>query len=201
MPIYFGYSFDAWYLLTQVVTVLIVLGGALVATRQLKSVANASRFESLTKFQALTGDVEDLVWEVLNKFPVTADPRDLDELEGSGSDLLDKASRAVNFLNEMAQLIEERLVDPRVYFSIWHSQSLRLTYVLESYIAWREAKLHGRYGRRVLRLQRYAQRYNDVRAVHRYGSVDFTRGQVRYVVYKTPHSVSWRGLSFQFRIA
>jgi hypothetical protein len=74
----------------------------------------------------------------------------------------------VNNVNDVAEMIEEGLIDRRSFFGRYHLALIREIYIAEPYIYY--LNLHGRSGRwgmRVLRMGEMARAFNDINPIHR----------------------------------
>lgn len=74
----------------------------------------------------------------------------------------------VNSVNDVAEMIEEGLIDKRSFFGRYHLAIIREVYIAEPYIYF--VNLYGksgRWGMRVLRAGEIAREFNDINPIHR----------------------------------
>lgn len=189
---YLGISYETWTLWIAAANLVIVIVAALLGLRQLTSLAAESRFNGAIAFQELTRSHEQSVWHVLDEFPVITDVTEIESLDPK---LLQHARLVVNALNDIGQLVEERMIDQRLYFGLMHGQILRLVFLLEPFLRWEESRIGGRYGRRLLRIANRARRYHDARPIHRTTAITLRRGTTIHEVYRTRTRHGWRGVA------
>jgi hypothetical protein len=200
---YLGITYETWTLWVAAANLAVVVLATLFGLRQLRSLASEGRFNGAIAFQELTRNHEQSVWHVLEEFPVVTDVAEIDALD---SEMLRHARLVVNALNDIGQLVEERMVDQRLYFGLMHGQILRLVFLLEPFLRYEESKIGGRYGRRLLRIANRARRYHDMRSIHRTTMITVRRGATVHEVYRTQLRQGWRGLlqrtrwAVQFRL-
>lgn len=179
---YWSISGEAWNLLIQAAVLLAVIIGAIVGVRQLREVANQSRFAATHAFHTILRENAELFRTVL----VELTPRrTVEQIEDLGPEVRARARLAVNTLNDLGQMLEERMIDGHVFFGLTHSQVIRLAYVLKPFCLWEEERIGGRFGRRLDRLDVRAKRYHDSSPLQRPTVLYIQDAGGRVEVYRT----------------
>jgi hypothetical protein len=185
-----GASYESWTLGLAIASFLIVIIGTFAAVRQLTALARQSNFAGAVEFQKLTRDNETRVVKLLQSFPVVVDA---DEIDNLAPDVVSQAKLVINSLNDNGQLLEAGLITKRLYFGLYHTQIVRLVFLLRPLMEWEEKRSGGRYGRRLLRLDKRARRYHDMRAIHRSTVISLTRDDRQYHIHQSTIETGWQG--------
>jgi len=175
----FGASYGSWNLAFAAIASVTVLVGGIIGVAQLASVARSNRLNGLIVFQEAVRGNEARTWTILNEFPVRACGADFSDVDAT---LLGEASLLVNSVNDVGQLVEAGLVDPRLYFQLYYTQLLRIVFVLRPYTEWRELQLGGMYGRRLRRLEYSARHWHELGEQRADLEILLSRPEGQYVV-------------------
>ena len=133
--------------------------GAIYGVKQLRALAGQGKFAAMRGFQDILAEHADLFIRVLDDFPLHPENETIANLSPN---LLSDASHAVDAQNIIGQMIEEGVVDTRLYFSLTHVQVIRLAYVLKPYTDWMTMRQGAPYGRRIHRIADRAVRYHEL---------------------------------------
>ena len=89
-------------------------------------------------------------------------------------------------MNRIGLLIDSKVLNPELVFSICHTVIIRCWFKLEPYITFHEEMLGARYGRRIKKLAKRAQRFHDVRPFQRKKAIKLYDASGRqFIVYQT----------------
>ncbi|MGD9704793.1 MAG: hypothetical protein AB7Q42_21300 [Acidimicrobiia bacterium] len=198
---YFGISADAWSLIFQAVSAVAVVLGIIFGIVQLRSLAIQGRFASVKAFQEILHEHSQLFNDIVDSFPIDADEKTLRELT---DEQRQTARKAVDAQNVIGQLIEEGLVDARMYFSLTHVQIIRVCHLLRPYTEWVESGQGTAYGRRIHRIAARAIRYHDLNPHLRQQEILITRPDCVVSIHRPPirreARIANALLTFRFRI-
>lgn len=95
------------------------------------------------------------------------------------------AIKVIGRLNDIGQLVDDRIIDRRIFLGKYHTMIIRCCHVLEAVRRDEEARLGSNYGQRLLRMRQWATRYNDVVPKHRVHEIYVVQGSKRLVIYKS----------------
>jgi hypothetical protein len=122
-----------------------------------------------------------------------------------GHTTLDQAQRrdahdAVNALNVIGQLVEEGLVEARLFFSLSHVNVIRLTYLLRPYIEYIELRQGSAYGHRLVRIADRAKRFHDLSPSYWNTPITLTRDEDQVTEIHRPRYMNRPKRPLQARI-
>lgn len=169
---------DEW---TDIINALVIFIGSIIAVNNLRVIAKMQRLESIREFfKDLADTVEDRKF-VIQKF--NSSSKKLKLTPGTER----KIQNVVNFLNRVGLLLEKGLLSPQLVFGIFYTGIIRCCYKLESYRKYHESRIGGRYGRRIGRLAKRAERYHDSNPQYRVTKIkiDPGSGKEPFIVYQT----------------
>lgn len=152
----------------------------IIAIPQLFEMSRSGRMESTLAFiEKLKESSDDrrIVYSQL--------PDNQDEMENISPELRKKTLNIVNALNELGTLLEENMIDKRIFFGMCHTIIIRGWYKLELFVRHEESKIGGRYGRRIERLDKRAKLYHDINKKHRITVIKIPIGTETRVIYET----------------
>lgn len=120
-------------------------------------------------------------------------------LRGLTADQRELAQRVIARLNDIGQLLEDGLVDRRVFLGKYHVMVLQCCHLVEAVRREEERSRSGNYGQRLLRMRHWAARYNDICPKHRDVPVLIRSGEAQRKVYESPEAGSWRRAAWAAR--
>lgn len=113
-------------------------------------------------------------------------PSQLEKLQSMSDKLRGSATRVIDRLNDIGQLVEDGFVDQDVFFGKYHVMVMQCCHATEAIRRHEERRRGGNYGQRLLRLRSRAATYNDIWPKHRNVSIKITVGGGSRVIYKSP---------------
>ncbi len=186
-----GLSNEAWTAIFTGANAVILGVGVPIALSTLRLIEKQLCFTSIARFMdelAETAGDREFLFQAA--FPKGEDFSNIDP------SLEQRARNVINLLNRVALLIEERLLPPRLILSLTHTMIIRCWFQLETYAAYQERKLGGRYARRVKSLDERAKRFHDARPHQRIHEVRLHRKDgTSVLVYKTHRKHGVAGLA------
>lgn len=107
-------------------------------------------------------------------------------LNSLSSEQRELAQRVIARLNDIGELIEDGIINRRVFLGKYHVMVIQCCHILEAIRRDEERRRGGNYGQRLLRMRHWATTYNDASPKHREIPIKITNGQDRRLVYQTP---------------
>jgi hypothetical protein len=156
------------------------LVGGIFAIIQLRGIRRANNFTVLESFNERRGLAAAEIQDLIETMPVCQVPADFEAIKHAW---LDRCYSVVGELNSWGQYVEEKLFDKRLYLSAFHTQLIRLGYLLEAFTEWETSRTGTRYGKRILRMAELAKRYHSLHPLHRATVVKIQRGGAEVVVF------------------
>lgn len=153
-------STEQWSAIFSGVSLLIVGIGMVIGIRNLIIIRKTHQLEAFNIFiEELESTREDRKLLYLLSIPHSLDEINPDDLQ--------RLEKVTNSLNRIGLLIEEGILPRAFVFGITHTMIIRCYYKLEPFLRMQEAKIGGRYGRRIARIDRRAKLYHDIRPQQR----------------------------------
>lgn len=135
----------------------LVIVGALVAFRQFRRASSKARFDYLRELQKLRRDLGTSYNDFLESFPILNCPELVSELS---LERIQQAHAVSDAINELAELGEHNSVDRELFYDFFHSQLIRVEFLLRPFLHAERSRRGGRYGERLERVARQARIYS-----------------------------------------
>jgi hypothetical protein len=199
---YFGLPIETISLLIDVSVGLMVFVGVLGGLAQLRHMARQSTFTSVRAFHEILQQHAALFDYVSWECPFGANVSDIHLLDASDRQ---KAARAIDALNLIAHLVEENLVDARLFFGLSHVTAVRVAHILDPFMRDVELSQGAPYGHRVQRIAVRAKRFHLLNPATRTSAISVTRsGEVIVIVNPVVDRGAFRrtldNLEYRFRL-
>lgn len=152
---------QAWI---QAGALFFVIIAAVFGSVQLRDLQRSTRFSVLSHFNERRSQFEQQIGDVIATMPIC---NGADDFDGHAEKWAARCRLLVGELNLWCQYVEEGLFQPRLFMSVYHSQIIRLVFVLRPFMDWEQARIGTRYGRRVIRVAESAKRYHCLNPLHR----------------------------------
>lgn len=180
---------DEWQAIFAGLSFLTVLVGTILAIRNLQVIRRTHELEAFNMFvKELEASKEDRRFVYFYHFP--------DHLDDIPADDFRRIENTVNFINRIGLLVEQDILPPKFVFGMTHTVIIRLAFKLKKFLRLQEQRIGGRYGRRLLRIEKRAKLYHDVRPQHRRTIIKLYSGEEgeSLVVYETEFKNGWAGV-------
>jgi len=179
---------EEWQAVFDALGFFVVLVGTVLALRNLQVIKQTHELEAFNMFvEDLQLSRSDREFVYKYRFP--------NNIENIPTEDLQRIENVVNFLNRIGLLIEQGILPPKFVFGMTHTVIIRLVFKLRPFLVFQEQRIGGRYGRRLLRIEKRAKMYHDVRPQHRRTVIKLYEGQGRsIVVYETEFKSGWAGV-------
>lgn len=175
-----GLSPEMWSVVFGGLSTLAVVIAVILAVPQLVHISRAGRLQSSLAFIQKIRDGRAARAIAFSMFPGEGTMTD-----SQFEEVREQMEEAINALNEIGALLEQKTVDKRAFFGYCHSMVIRTWYVVRPFAEYRERCLGGRYGRRVAQLDRRARLFHDVMPQHRATSLRISWRSKQMTVYRT----------------
>lgn len=114
-------------------------------------------------------------------------------LDSLSSEQRNLAQRVIARLNDIGELIENGIINRRMFLGKYHVMVVQCCHILEAFRRDEEKRRSGNYGQRLLRMRHWAVTYNDASPKHRDIPITITNGKDSRPVYQSPsHTFSRR---------
>jgi hypothetical protein len=120
-------------------------------------------------------------------------------LDSLTADQRELAQRIIGKLNDIGQLVEDGLVNKRVFLGKYHVMVLQVCHLVEAVRRQRESERGGNYGQRLLRMRCWATSYNDCFAKHREIDVQIDTPAGVVSIYRSPEAHVIRKVGWTLR--
>jgi hypothetical protein len=179
-------------IILSLLNTIAVFVSVLIAIPQLREIGRSGKLQSTIIFLAKIGESEKARAYVL-RLPSTE--RGLKSLSKEGEA---KVRQAISALNEVGLLLENNIIDRKMFFGIYHADIIRLWYKIKPFAELEERRRGGHYARRLLRLDKRAKLYHDINPYHRKTVIRYKTGKRSYIIYETDVKKGLKGLVQRF---
>lgn len=120
-------------------------------------------------------------------------------LDGLSPEQLEIARHVIGRLNDIGELVEDGIIDRRVFLGKYHVMVIQCCHLVEAIRRRDEGERGGNYGQRLLRMRHWAIAYNDISPKHRGVPITVTDGHTRRLVYRSPTSGIWKRVGWTLK--
>jgi hypothetical protein len=155
-----GASYATWTLFVAALNLLVVVVAAVFGLRQIRQIGMTQRLETAKILQQVRDRNNQTFSDFIMRFPLLSGPEEASALT---DDEINQARQVSDAINDLAELLDHRLLDRRIFFDLFHTQVIRTYFILDPFLRWERQRIGGRYG---LRTEKIAQRCKMYHNIH-----------------------------------
>jgi hypothetical protein len=185
---FFGASYDSWTLLIAALNLLVVLIAAIFGLQQIKQIGKSQRLETAKILQQVRDRNNEQFGDFFAIFPLLSTPEEVSALTEHEVSLARKVS---DIINDLAELLDHRLLERKIFFDLFSTQIIRAYYLLGPFFQWERRRSGGRYGFRTEKIAKRCQIYYNIHPFYSTQSVILSRNPP-LIVYKSAKASPYR---------
>jgi len=159
----FGGSYETWTLVIAALNLLVVGVAAAFGLRQIRQIGMTQRLETAKILQQVRDRNNKQFKDFIEKFPLLSGPDDASVLTEDEVRLAWQVSDAVN---DLAELLDHRLLERRIFFDLFHTQIIRVYFLLDCFFVYERQRTGGRYGLRTEKVVKRCITYHNAHPLY-----------------------------------